>query len=73
VITSKIWDFVKELREFRDVETGEKILTRMERGGANVAMWFGLENCCNNFWQNLNMLYPLYLKLDRKDRNGKGL
>jgi len=34
VITPKVGDSVKELREFRDAETEEKFLTRMKRRGA---------------------------------------
>ena len=35
-ITPKVGDSVKELREFRDAETEEELLTRMKRRGANV-------------------------------------
>ena len=35
-ITPKIWDSVKEIREFRDAETKDKFLARMKRRGANV-------------------------------------
>ncbi|MBL7118253.1 MAG: hypothetical protein ISS94_05675 [Candidatus Syntrophoarchaeum sp.] len=36
VITLKIGNSVKELREFRDAETEEEFLTRMKRRGADV-------------------------------------
>ncbi|MGB2728313.1 MAG: hypothetical protein WBC40_10650 [Halobacteriota archaeon] len=35
-ITPKVWDSVKELREYRDKATYEEILERLKRRGARI-------------------------------------
>ena len=38
VITPKVGDSVKELRDFWDAETEEEFVTRMKRSGADVVL-----------------------------------